>query len=157
MTTLVWNMFLAILWAVLNGEITLANLVIGFLLGAVVLSLVQRGGDSPRYLWKLRKTVELALFFLWVLLLSNLRVAYDVVTRRHHMRPGIVAVPLEAKTSAEITLLANLVTLTPGTISLDLSADHQTLYVHSMYIRTPEATRREIKVGFERRVLEVLR
>jgi multicomponent Na+:H+ antiporter subunit E len=157
MKPLLGNIAMALLWAALTGKLTPMNLAVGFVLGALVLSFVQRRNGSPRYLVKLRQSAGLVLFFLWELLLSNLRVAYDVVTRRHHMRPGIVAVPLDAKTDAEITLLANLLTLTPGTLSLDVSADQRFLYVHSMYIHDVEATRRHIKDGFERRVLEVLR
>jgi len=157
MNAFLWNIVLAVLWAALMGQLTLFNLAIGFAVGAVILSFIRRENRSPRYLEKLRQAAGLALFFLWELLLSNLRVAYDVVTHRHHMRPGIVAIPLDAKTDTEITLLANLLTLTPGTLSLDLSEDRQFLFVHIMYITDVEATRRYIKNGFERRVLEVLR
>jgi multicomponent Na+:H+ antiporter subunit E len=75
------------------------------------------------------------------------------------MRPGVVAIPLDVQTDAEITLLANLITLTPGTLSLDVSTDRRVLYIHVMYIDNDdvEAVRRKIKEGFERRVLEVLR
>jgi multicomponent Na+:H+ antiporter subunit E len=75
------------------------------------------------------------------------------------MRPGVIAVPLDAKTDAEITLLANLITLTPGTLSLDLSPDRGVLYVHTMYIDQDdvERARRQIKDNLERRVLELLR
>jgi multicomponent Na+:H+ antiporter subunit E len=75
------------------------------------------------------------------------------------MRPGIIAIPLDARTDLEITLLANLITLTPGTLSLDVSADRRVLYIHVMYIDNDdiEAVRRNIKDGFERRVLEGLR
>jgi multicomponent Na+:H+ antiporter subunit E len=73
--------------------------------------------------------------------------------------PGVVAIPLDARTDAEITLLANLITLTPGSVSLDLSEDRRVLYVHAMYIDggDVEAYRRSIKEGLERRVLELLR
>jgi multicomponent Na+:H+ antiporter subunit E len=73
--------------------------------------------------------------------------------------PGVVAVPLDARTDLEITLLANLITLTPGSVSLDLSEDKRVLYVHAMYIDggDVEAYRRSIKEGLERRVLELLR
>jgi multicomponent Na+:H+ antiporter subunit E len=78
-----------------------------------------------------------------------------VITLAHTMRPGVVAVPLELQTDAAITLLANLITLTPGTLSLDVSADRRVLYVHTMYLDDVEQFRREIKEGFERRVIEV--
>lgn len=73
--------------------------------------------------------------------------------------PGVVAIPLDARTDVEITLLANLITLTPGSVSLDLSEDRRVLYVHAMYIDggDVEAYRRSIKEGLERRVLELLR
>ena len=73
--------------------------------------------------------------------------------------PGVIAIPLDARTDAEITLLANLITLTPGSVSLDLSADRRSLYVHAMYIDGGdiEAYRRSVKEGLERRVLELLR
>jgi multicomponent Na+:H+ antiporter subunit E len=103
--------------------------------------------------------VSFFFFYVWQLILSNLRVAYDVVTPTHYMRPGVIAVPLDAKTDAEITLLANLITLTPGTLSLDLSPDRGVLYVHTMYIDQDdvERARRQIKDNLERRVLELLR
>lgn len=73
--------------------------------------------------------------------------------------PGVVAIPLDARTDVEITLLANLITLTPGSLSLDLSEDRRVLYVHAMYIDggDVEAYRRSVKEGLERRVLELLR
>jgi multicomponent Na+:H+ antiporter subunit E len=54
-------------------------------------------------------------------------------------------------------VLTNLITLTPGTLSLDVAADHRTLYVHVMDVEDPDTVRREIKEGFERKVLKALR
>ncbi len=108
----------------------------------------------------LRKTVlvaEFILFFIWDLILANLRVAWDVITPRGYKRPGVIAIPLDARTDLEITLLANFITLTPGTLSLDVSADRSLLYIHAMFIDDPDTLRREIKQGLERRLLEVLR
>jgi multicomponent Na+:H+ antiporter subunit E len=71
------------------------------------------------------------------------------------MRPAIVAIPLDLRGDLEITLLANLITLTPGTLSLDVSSDKRVLYVHSMYVTDIAAFRSEIKNGFEKRVKEL--
>jgi multicomponent Na+:H+ antiporter subunit E len=73
--------------------------------------------------------------------------------------PGVIGIPLDARTDVEIALLANLITLTPGSVSLDLSEDRRVLYIHAMYIdgRDVEAYRRSVKEGLERRVLELLR
>lgn len=73
------------------------------------------------------------------------------------MRPGIIAIPLDARTNEEITVLANLITLTPGSMSLDVSPDRRHLYVHLMYVDDLEESRMEIKRGFERRTLELFR
>jgi multicomponent Na+:H+ antiporter subunit E len=157
MNAILWNIVLAVAWAALTGSFAPANLLIGFVVGSLVIWFVQRPVGSPRYFRKLRQVAGLALFFLWELLLANLRVAFDVVTPRHHMRPAIIAIPLDAQTDDEITLLSNLVTLTPGTLSIDVSPDRKYLYIHSMYAQDVEAERQRIKRGFERRVLEVLR
>jgi multicomponent Na+:H+ antiporter subunit E len=97
------------------------------------------------------------MFFLRELVTANLRIAFDIATPRLHISPCIVAIPLDVETDTEITLLANLITLTPGTLSMDISDDRKVLYVHAMYVSDPDALRKEIKEGFERRVLEVLR
>jgi multicomponent Na+:H+ antiporter subunit E len=104
---------------------------------------------------RLAAVIRLMLLFLWQIVLANLRVAYDVLTPRHHMRPGIIALPLDVGSDVEITLLANLITLTPGSLSLEVSVDHKVLYVHAMYIDDVEALQRRIKGSLERRILEM--
>jgi multicomponent Na+:H+ antiporter subunit E len=153
------NLLIAFAWAVATGHFTLANLAFGFAIGFFILMLTQRAFGHSAYFAKVPLAARFAGFYVWQLILSNLRVAYDVITPTHYMRPGVIAVPLDAETDAEITLLANLITLTPGTLSLDLSADRKTLYVHSMYIDggDVEEARRQIKQGLERRVLQVMR
>jgi multicomponent Na+:H+ antiporter subunit E len=95
------------------------------------------------------------LFYLKELFLANLRVAHDVITPGFHMKPGIIAIPLDAKSDLEIIALTNLITMTPGTLSLDVSTDGSVLYIHAMYIDDLEGLRREIKEGFEKKVMEV--
>ena len=157
MTLFVWNLVLAASWAAMLGEVSLGNLAVGFALGFAILTVGGGLFGSSRYPEKLLRAVEFTAFFLGQLVLSSLRVATDIVTPRHRARPGVVAVPLDVQSDAEITLLANLVSLTPGSLSLDLSDDRRTLFVHVMFLDDPEATRRAIKDGFERRVLELLR
>ena len=157
MTAFLWNLFLAAVWALASGEFSLTNLVIGFVLGYAALRLGRNVLHSSSYAARVPRLIEFVLFFLWELLLANLRVAYDVLTPTHHMRPGIIAFPLDASTDGEITLLANLISLTPGTLSLDVSADRKTLFIHSMYLRDAESEKRRIKTGIERRLLELLR
>jgi multicomponent Na+:H+ antiporter subunit E len=159
MNGLLGNLLLALVWVGMTGEFTPPNFAIGFALGLLILFFARRVVGTPNYLVKTVQVVELVAFVLWELLLANLRVAYDVLTPGYHMRPGVVAIPLDAKSDIEITLLANLITLTPGTLSLDVSSDRRVLYIHVMYVDNDDLdeVRRKIKSGFERRVLEVLR
>lgn len=110
-----------------------------------------------RLLVAIPKAVLFAGFILRELVLSTLRVAWEVVTPAKKRRQGIIAVPLDVKTDLEISLLANLITFTPGTLSLDVSSDRSVLYVHTMFVDDPDELRREIKDGFERRVIDLVR
>jgi multicomponent Na+:H+ antiporter subunit E len=155
---LLGNILLAVAWAALQGEFSLRVLATGYLLGYVILLGLLRGGvlqESP-YIGRAPRVIGLAAFFLWELVRANLRLALDVATPDFHMKPGIVAVPLDARTDSEVLLLAMLINLTPGSVALDVSPDRSVMYVHVMYIDTPAAARAEIKNGFERRVLELL-
>jgi multicomponent Na+:H+ antiporter subunit E len=157
MTAFVWNLMLALAWVAMTGGFTPLNYLLGFVLGYVILVFSQRVLGSTSYFRKGMQIARFAGYFSREMLLANLRVAYDVITPGYHMRPAIVAVPLDAKTDAEITMLANLITVTPGSFSLEVSDDRTVLYVHAMYVDDPASFRREIKDGFERRVLELLR
>lgn len=157
MTLFLWNILLAFAWAALTGSFSLVNLGAGFALSFGILWFAQHAISPSPYFTKVGQGIRFILFFLRELVVANLRIAYDVATPRLHINPAIVAIPLDVETDVEITLLANLITLTPGTLSMDISADRKVLYVHAMYVDDPEALRDEIKNGFERRVLEMLR
>jgi multicomponent Na+:H+ antiporter subunit E len=156
-TALSANLLLAVLWAALTGNFTVPNLLAGLVLGYFVLTWGLR--DLPtfaNYRTKVPGAIRFLGFFLWDLLRSNLRVAHDVLTPTHHMKPGVIGVPLEARTDAEITALANLITLTPGTLSLDVSTDRQVLYVHVMYLDDETEVINGIK-ELEQKLLELMR
>jgi multicomponent Na+:H+ antiporter subunit E len=152
------NMLLSLAWAALQGEFSLTTLITGHVLGYLILLALVRGGvlGSSPYIGRVHRVVGLAAYFLWELVVANLRLAIDVATPSYHMTPGIVAIPLDATRDGEILLLSMLINTTPGSVALDVSPDRKTLYVHVMYMTTPEAARQEIKHGFERRVLGVL-
>jgi multicomponent Na+:H+ antiporter subunit E len=155
--TFLLNILLGLLWTAVSGPIDEAQLALGFILGYLVLWTMRPVLGETRYFDKLPQTLSFIGFFLMELALANWRVAIDVLSPRPRRRLGVVAVPLELPSDAAITLLANLITLTPGSISLDVSEDRGTLYVHTMFLDDPDSFRREVKEGFERRVLELLR
>jgi multicomponent Na+:H+ antiporter subunit E len=146
------SILLALAWAALQGEITLANLLVGYIVGYAVLALLAKGRVMPSTLVsRTAHGVGLAGFFAWELVLANFRVALDVL-RGNRMEPAVVAIPLDVTSDGEILLLSMLINITPGSVTIDLSDDRQTLYVHVMHMKSADETRREIKDGFERRV-----
>lgn len=157
MKLFILNILLAIAWRAATPQAGLASLLVGFVVGYFLLWWMRPLFGETAYFRKLPLTLRFASFYVREMILSNLRVAYDVLTPAVNRRPGILAIPLAARTDFEIALLANLVTLTPGTLSLDVSTDRKTLYVHAMFIDDVERVRREIKDGLERRVLELVR
>jgi multicomponent Na+:H+ antiporter subunit E len=159
MQLFVTNVLISLLWALLTGKVTVGNLAIGFVLGYFALVLLYRHEVEEResYFKKSMQIVRFSLFFTKELVVSSWRVARDVVKPLPEMRPGVVGIPIDAETDLEITLLANVISLTPGTLSLDVSEDRKTLYIHAMYVVNPDDLRKEIKDGLERRLLELLR
>ena len=149
---LLGSILLALVWAALQGDLSLGNLLVGYAVGYAILALLGRGGVMPSTLVsRTRHAFELAGFFAWELVLANLRVAADVL-RGHQIEPAVVGIPLDITSDGEILLLSMLINITPGSVTVDLSDDRRVLYVHVMHMTNPDATRREIKNGFERRV-----
>ena len=148
---------LALLWAAMTGTFSGLNLLLGAGIGAVAVLLLRRNLARGRRLRQVRSVTSLVLLFLYELGVSAVRVAIVVLTpdMKAVLRPAIIAFPLSVKSDAEITLLANLITLTPGTLSVDVSEDRSLLYVHTLTLSTREALIADIATGFEAKVREV--
>lgn len=161
---------LAIVWAALQGAFSLPNLVFGLGVGAAVVWFVRplyelsdpRDQENP--IWgrgfalRLVRMVVLVLVFLKELLLSGVRVAREVLRPTLRIQPGVIAYPLDVRTGREITVLANLISLTPGTLSLEVSDDRQVLFIHALLVENEEATevRKSIKQSLEKHVARAL-
>ena len=156
MRPFLWNLLLGLTWVALTGTFTGANLIVGVLLGYLVLAAAGSTVGARGYTTRAWRRVGFLFFYLWELLLSNLRVARDVVRPRSHARPAIVAIPVDGLSRAQVTLLANLITMTPGTLSIDASSDEGTLYIHAMFVDDVQKLRDEIEHGLTRRVRELM-
>jgi multicomponent Na+:H+ antiporter subunit E len=157
MIYLLLNVVLALAWSALNEEFSQEVLIIGFILGYLILWGFQPVLGSRNYVRKIPFAIYFVFYFFWQVIQANLRVAWEVLTPGFGMRPAIVAIPLDVKTPLEITLLAQCITLTPGTLSIDVSSDRSVLYIHAMYVNDLDEYRQIIKDGFERRILELFR
>ncbi|MEO1481058.1 MAG: Na+/H+ antiporter subunit E [Myxococcota bacterium] len=155
MNLLLLNLILALVWAAITGGFSPGSLSVGFVFGYAALWPVRHRFDA-RAFNRPYLLLALAGLFYRELVRSGIRVAIDVLRPKLTFKPGIVAIHLEPMSAIEIMILANLISLTPGTLSVDVSKDRSTLYVHAMNIDDPDALRREIKNGFERRVREAL-
>lgn len=157
MTLFLFNVMLALAWAAVSGSFSQLNLLFGFVLGVFALSLIREQVGTTGYLERVRRILSLALLFFYELMLSAFRVAVLVLKPRIDVKPGIIAYPLKVDRDLEITLLANMITLTPGTLSVDVSHDRRFLYVHALDCSDPEAIKEGIANGFERKILEAFR
>ncbi|GAB5511143.1 MAG: Na+/H+ antiporter subunit E [Hyphomicrobiales bacterium] len=152
------NVLLAVAWVFVTGSFSVLNGVFGFLLGLAALSLIREQIGTIGYVRRVRRVTGLAGLFLYELLLSALRVFKLVLTPDlSKLEPGFIAYPLTVDRDFEISMLANLITLTPGTLSVDVSDDRRTLYIHAIHVPDPEELRTDIANGFERKILEAFR
>lgn len=158
MTFFLVNLMLALLWASLNLFRPM-DLVTGFIVGYALLTITRDWlGDGARsYTRRVPAFVSFLAYYGKELVMSTWEVTVALFRDQSRLRPGIIAMPLDAKTDLEIVMLNNLLIFTPGTLGVTLSPDRQTLYVHIIDVPDPELARTKIKSGLERRLLEVLR
>lgn len=157
MNTFALNLLLAAGWAMLAGTATTPTLLTGFVIGYGILWLLgPLMGTRSGYFMRVWYWVRLVVMFHYELVVSSVQVLWDIVTPRHLARPGLIEMPLDVKTDAGILLVTNLISLTPGTLSLDVSPDRSTLLIHAMFADDPEATCRQLKGGMERWVRDAI-
>lgn len=157
MSQFVANLVLACAWAIFFGGFTWLTLGSGFVVGYLILWLLQPlTGVKSRYFLRVYYWLKLIVLFLYELIVSSLQVTWDVVTPRHRARPAIIDMPLDVKSDTGILLVTNLISLTPGTLSIDVSEDRKTLKVHAMFADDPDAVCRALKSGMEKWVIDAL-
>ncbi|HSG55346.1 MAG TPA: Na+/H+ antiporter subunit E [Paracoccaceae bacterium] len=150
------TLLLVVVWQMLVNSIGLGSLAFGLILGLIVpLVTSAYWPDRPR-LKNLPMIVEYILVVLWDIVIANVVVARTIVFKRNQdMRPAWVAIPLELRTPEAITVLAGTITMTPGTLSAEVSACGRSLLVHCLDAPDPAAVRDEIKDRYERRLKEI--
>lgn len=157
MNLLVLNIVLALAWGAVTTSFHLINLTFGFALGALAIWLLRDKWGDAKYFRRVGLLISLLLLFVVELWKSATTVVGQVMRPVMRIEPGIVAVPLTVDRDFEITLLANLITLTPGTLTVDVSTDRSTLYVHALNVGDTAQFIESIKQGFERKILETFR
>ncbi|MCW5876170.1 MAG: Na+/H+ antiporter subunit E [Anaerolineales bacterium] len=155
LTLLLINSFLSIFWYIFLPIYGTADLFVGFVVGALALSIYERG--YGRRIWWLLSFFG---FVVWEIVLSNAKLAWWILHPELEFKPGVVAVPLTLDSDFEIIVLVTIITLTPGTVSIDLRQDEKgrnVVYIHGFFVEDPDAFRHEIRETFERRLALVTR
>ncbi|MEM6491062.1 MAG: Na+/H+ antiporter subunit E [Pseudomonadota bacterium] len=151
------NLMLASAWAIFFGGFTWLTMLSGFVVGLGVLWLLQPlTGVKSSYFKRVWYWSKLTVLFLYELFVSSFHVIVDIVTPAHRARPAIIDMPLDVKTDTGILLVTNLISLTPGTLSIDVSEDRKTLKVHAMFAEDPAAVCHELKSGMEKWVIDAV-
>lgn len=104
---------------------------------------------------KLLCIAEFFLIYLREVVKSNIAVALDVITPAHRMQPAKVELDVSDLTDRQLLAYTNLITMTPGTLSLDVSSDRQTLLIHAMYVDSPEELVAELEANLKKRIVHV--
>jgi len=151
------NIILALTWAALQGQLDVANIVIGFFVSAGLIYMFQKMFFPSTYFRKVVLSGKLLLVFLRELIKSNIAVLKVVMSPRIRVRSGVIALPTELTDELALTLLANMITLTPGTLTLDISPDRRYLFVHTLNLDHPETLKQDIQRSFEQYLRELSR
>ncbi|WP_018752078.1 Na+/H+ antiporter subunit E [Paenibacillus sanguinis] len=150
------NLIIAVAWTFLYGTWSNVQFVVGYLIGLIILWGLRRW-NSSFYMVKVWKVLKLLLIFNKELFISSYDVIRHVLRPQMTMRPGIIKLDTQLRTDWEITLLSCLICLTPGTLTLDVSMDNHTLYIHAMDIQDAEELSKHLKDTFEKAIMEVTR
>ena len=149
------NVILALTWMFLTTSNSAASFIIGYFNGAIILFIFRRFFKTRFYLHKVVAVIRLLGIFIRELLIANLDVFKTIVRPKLELKPGIFTYETELKSDWQITLLSCMITLTPGTLVLDISPDNKTLFIHALNLSEIKEMQQSIKDSFERIILEV--
>lgn len=151
------NVFIAFTWMFLSNSFTTATFLIGYILGLVMLFMLRRFFTTRFYMGRVWAVIKLILLFIKELISSNISVLRVILKPKIDIKPAIFEYPTTLKSDWEITLLSMLITLTPGTVVINVSEDLTKLYVHTLDMEDVEAEVNSIRTTFERAIKEVSR
>ncbi|GAA0359203.1 Na+/H+ antiporter subunit E [Bacillus horti] len=152
---LVFNIGLAVTWMLLRANLTVVDFVVGYLLGALLLIALQKILPFKLYFPKVIALLKLTWIFARELYYANIDVLKIVTRPKIKTTPGIIAYPTELKTDLEKTLIASLISLTPGTMPIAFSDDGKIIYVHCINMKEKDEIVGQIQETFEKAIMEV--
>lgn len=151
------NVVLAVIWCFLVEEFTAPTFIIGYLISAGVLFVSRRLMGEVVFFHKLGVFLKLLAVFARELVVANVQVAWWILRPKLQVQPALIRLPIELKSDAAITALAGMISLTPGTVSVDVAPDRKSLLVHCLNVPDIAMTKRGIKEMFEQPLQELER
>ena len=150
------TLILAIVWMLLQNDVSAGMAVFGIILGIIIpWGTSIWWPDTPKG-FRLSKMITYSFMVMWDILVANIQVAWIVLSVPNaKLKPAWIVIPLELREPEAITVLAGTITLTPGTVSADLSDQGHSLLVHVLHTDDPDAVRDEITSRYQRRLLEI--
>ena len=146
---------LLLFWLLLNNTVATGHIFLGTVLGVVIPLLTHPlMSQRPKIGRPLLALKYIAILF-YDIILCNLGVAWLVCGRIQTLTPGFIAISLDLENELSITLLASTISLTPGTVSAELSSDRRWLYVHVLHLKDEQAVIRQIKTRYEQPLKEI--
>ena len=134
-----------LVWVALWGELSVANLLAGLLIGALSIWVVPLGGPrGGAVMVRPGRLLRFLGYFLWALVRSSAVVAWEIVTPGDRTYQGIIELPLETTNLGVATLIANAISLTPGTLTLEVHEEPLRLYVHVLHLRDLDVVRDDL-------------
>lgn len=149
------NILLAVLWMAMWDSFDIWTLGSGLVLGYLVLGLFSRTLQGAGYGATVWNLLSFACYFIRILVKANLQVAWEVLTPGWKIQPRIVRYPVGHLSDVQLTALSSAISLTPGTLTVDVSDDQQHLYVHAMYARSHDDAKAGLDELHDRLMKEV--
>jgi multicomponent K+:H+ antiporter subunit E len=149
------SLMLLAVWLLLNNTLAPGQILLGVVLAIVVPMVTERFRPERPRLRRPSIAMRLLVSVLWDILLSNIEVARRILGPESAIHPGFVWIPLDIRDASGIAALAAIITLTPGTLSVDLSEDRQHLLVHALDVGDRQTLVARIKGRYERPLMEI--
>ena len=152
------TLILTIVWTMLQNKVSSGMVVFGIILGIIIpWGTAAWWPDTPKaFRWG--RMIPYSFLVIWDIIVANIEVAWIVLTvPNSKLKPAWIVIPLELRQPEAITILAGTITLTPGTVSADLSDEGHSLLVHVLHTDDPDGVRDEIKNRYERRLKEIFK
>ncbi|RUO57346.1 Na+/H+ antiporter subunit E [Pseudidiomarina insulisalsae] len=150
-----WSIFLLVFWLLLQNKVSVGVTVLGVILAVIIPLYTLRAREYRTTLHHPLLALQYFFILLGDIIVSNFNIAAIILRPRKSIQPALIEYPLDITGTVPITVLASTISLTPGTISAELGRDGRSILIHGLNVSDPDATVRQIKQRYERRLKEI--